>query len=92
MLLPRTDEGILECEADPVSESTLRGTAPIKINTSQIIPIRRKNSVTEYSGHETQKQTDQSLRVKHLAPGYFSRLVVPYNLDLLVPIDRNTPS
>ena len=62
MLLPRTDEGILECEADPVSESTLRGTAPIKINTSQIIPIRRKNSVTGYAGHETQKQTDQSLQ------------------------------
>ena len=26
MLLPKTDEGILECEADPVSESTLRAT------------------------------------------------------------------
>ena len=32
MLLPKTDEGILECEADPVSESKLRGMAPIKIH------------------------------------------------------------
>ena len=103
MLLPRTHEGILGCVADPISESTLRGTASIKINTSQIIPIRRKNSVTRYAGHETQKQTDQSLRIKHLAPWYFSPLVVPYNLDrllsfffflrdLYVSIDGSTPS
>ena len=32
ILLPRTYEGILGCVADPVSESTLRGTAPIKIH------------------------------------------------------------